>query len=231
MNMLRDPIWEGIAAVLTILTVVLAVVAFISPGFRESLRGHLIGIANNRLTRTGTVVAVIFGVGVIVGILVTPKGSSSDTLGLPLPSQIAEAAWQALEEKEYLLAYKLADVCIATFEQQAIQVQRALSISGEPLYPTGRIEDNDITTEIFSHGVLNEVGACHIIKGDALTSLDCIGEARAVYSETQQFAHARVWDPSQAGFWSVVDVASQKLVNLPDTDETPDVRCAVEEIQ
>lgn len=222
MDIFRDPIWEGIAAVITIIGAALAIIAFLSPAFRDTLRVLLVNILTKRfLWYTGLITAIL-AVGVTIGSQFFRKNSPIEIVVLPLYSQVAQVAWNALTEKDYVLAFDLAESCISNFEEDALQAQRVLSIGGEPSFPIGRVEDTNTRSKIYSYGVLHEVAACYIIKGDALLSLNCKDDARQAYLSAQQFVQARVWDPKQEIFWSPAEIAGRKLANLPNEEMSSD---------
>lgn len=232
MNFFRDPIWEGIAAIITIIGAIFAIIVFIFPAFREKLRSWLSNAANYRFLPTIIIGIIVFVVGVAIGFLISPNDNIIEKTTWPLYTRVAEVSWDALEEEEYLLALSLTDACTDNFEAQAVQMQKSLSISSAPSLAIGKVENDDTRSKIFSNGILNEVAACYIIKGDAFESLNCINEAREAYSKVLHFPHARVWDPKQEIFWSPSEIASQKLVELPETSsETTLTTCPVNQQQ
>ena len=123
MDIFRDPIWEGIAAVITIIGATLAIIAFVSPAFRERLRAWLVSILNKRLLLFSVLIVAVFGIGMIIGNQSFRGNNTVEVVSLPLYSQVAQVAWNALKEKEYVLAVDLVESCISNFEEDAIQAQ------------------------------------------------------------------------------------------------------------
>jgi hypothetical protein len=121
-DIFRDPIWEGIAAVITIIGATLAIIAFVSPAFRERLRAWLVSILNKRLLLFSVLIVAVFGIGMIIGNQ-SFRGNNIEVVSLPLYSQVAQVAWNALKEKEYVLAVDLVESCFSNFEEDAIQAQ------------------------------------------------------------------------------------------------------------
>jgi hypothetical protein len=229
-SLLRDPILEGIAAFLAILGVLLAIVNFLLkrfwPKWEDKIPGLVATIAESRL--------FFLALGISLGIVlytilptlgnVSPgeadaqvENSQTEFKLLPLYSQISEVAWNALGDKEYSTAISLAETCINSFEDQAIQINNTLSAGGKPFPPTG-IVDDETSYEIFSHGVLNEVAACYFIHGQAFEALRCYDKARQAYENTQQFPYARVWSPADKRFWSPYEESTRILASLPSGD-------------
>jgi len=213
MDILRDPIWEGIAALVTIAGALLATIAFLVPAFRERLRLGLHQLTKSTIIRRIIAILVILIVGMAIGFLIAPR-TNTNLASYPLFTQVASVAWNALGSNDYELAITLAQVCVATYEDQAVQLQNGLVASSESLPPTDRVSDAE-RNEIFSQGVLNEVAACYYIKGQALEALRCVDEAREAYQNSQRFPYARVWDPNQELFWSPAEAATQILARLP----------------
>ena len=123
MDIFRDPIWEGIAAVITIIGATLAIIAFVSPAFRERLRALLVSILNKRLLLFSVLIVAVFGIGMIIGNQSFRGNNTVEVVSLPLYSQVAQVASNALKEKEYVLAVDLVESCISNFEEVAIQAQ------------------------------------------------------------------------------------------------------------
>lgn len=161
--------------------------------------------------------ATCLGAIVYTGWVGTRFGNSSvvSDQSLPLYSQVSNVAWNAIGNDQYELAISVADVCISTYESQAVRIQQGLIANGEPPPPVGTINDNGIKQKVFARGVLNDVATCYCIKALAMEKLGRISEAKAAYNSAQSYPHARAFDPKQNLFWSPAQIAAEQLVQLP----------------
>ncbi len=140
--------------------------------------------------------------------------SATSTSQLPLHTQIANVGWEAIGGGDHTMAISITEVCISSYENEAIQIQQGLLASGKPSPPIGTASDDE-RRDIFSYGLLNDLASCYWIRGHALEKLHRISEARQAYTRTQQFTYARVWDPTTEVFWSPAQNATERLSKLP----------------
>ncbi len=77
------------------------------------------------------------------------------------------------------------------------------------MVPTGAVNDEE-KKRIDSHGLLNDVGACYFIKGQAAEKLGRKDEAKQAYGEAKKLTYARVWDP-KGWYWSTAEGATERL--------------------
>lgn len=141
-------------------------------------------------------------------------------LSLPRNAQLTSCAWVFLDDARFVDAIAVAEECIDAFEGQALRDQQSLSLDGQPAPLTGQPGNKAELNEILKRGVLNDVAACHFVKGQALERLDRLDDARDEYQNVLQYPHARVWDPAgdPAGlgfFWSPAQAAADRLSVLP----------------
>lgn len=139
-------------------------------------------------------------------------GQSPGPDELPLNSQLARTAWQALDGGNLERAIALTDSCIAEFGGQAEVEQGRLDSLGVSEPPEGGVSDAT-KAEIFSHGILNDVGTCHFIRATAFEKSGRNEDACEAYRAAARFHHARCWDP-KGWFWSPAKAAVGKLRSL-----------------
>ncbi len=139
---------------------------------------------------------------------------------LPKNAQLIRCAWGFWDDARYAEAVAVARECIDAFEGQALREQQSLSLDGQPAPLTGQPGSTAEMNEILKRGVLNDVAACHFVRGQAFERLGQLDDARAEYEATLQYPHARVWDPGgdPAGlgfFWSPAQAAADRLAGMP----------------
>ncbi len=139
---------------------------------------------------------------------------------LPRNAELITCAWGFWNDGRDVEAIAVAEQCIADFEGQALRDQRALSLGGQPAPIIGRPGSQNEKDEILARGVLNDVAACHFVKGRASERLGRTDEAKEEYRAVLQFPLARVWDaggePGGLGFfWSPAQAATDRLASLP----------------
>jgi hypothetical protein len=138
--------------------------------------------------------------------------------------QCLSDAWAALNRSDHQAAIRAADTCITQFHLKAEREQAALANRREPEPPTGAVSDPD-KQKIFSRGVLNDVAAAYIVKGQASKALAAKASAqnakkvnypalaRNAYGEARKLTYARVWDV-KGFFWSPAEAAGDSLTDL-----------------
>ena len=151
---------------------------------------------------------------------VTAPDCPPNALSLPRNAQLAGCAWGFLDDARYVDAIAVAEECIDAFEGQALRDQQSLSLDGQPAPLTGQPGSKAELNEILKRGVLNDVAACHFVKGQALERLDRLDDARNEYQNVLQYPYARVWDPAGdptglGFFWSPAQAAADRLSVLP----------------
>lgn len=139
---------------------------------------------------------------------------------MPRNARLISCAWDFLDDARYMDAMAVAEECIDAFEGQALRDQQSLSLDGQPAPLTGQPGSKAELNEILKRGVLNDVAACHFVKGQALERLGRLDDAKDAYQKVLKYPHARVWDPagdpSGLGFfWSPAQAAADRLSVLP----------------
>ena len=110
-------------------------------------------------------------------------------------------AWDALGAGEHEVAVRFADACARLDEDEARRQQGSLS---------AKPSDDDV----MKYGVLNNVGTCYFIKGEALAKLDKTAEALSAFKAVvNDFSYAKAWDP-QGWYWTVADAANESIAKL-----------------
>ncbi len=149
-----------------------------------------------------------------------PPGCRPPASPLPRNAQLITCAWGFWDDARYMEAIAVADECIDAFEGQALRDQHALSLDGQPAPITGQPRSKAEMNEILKRGVLNDVAACHFVKGQALERLGQLDDAKEEYGNVLHYPHARVWDPGGDStglgyFWSPAQAASDRLATIP----------------
>ncbi len=117
-------------------------------------------------------------------------------------------AWQATEAKNPEAAAAFAAKCIELYRAKAIEQQNALSA---PL---------TVKEEIFSQWALNDVGACCLIRGQALEKQGNTKDALDSYKfVVENLSFAQTWDPA-GWFWKPATAAAERIKAL-ETGATP----------
>jgi hypothetical protein len=130
----------------------------------------------------------------------------------PRNVELTSKAWDAYDGKNYSQAIKLADKCIDAFEGSAQKTEDRLAKENIKL-PQGEVTPEE-KKNIEQNGLLNDVGACYIIKGLSLVELNRKEEAKVAFKEALKLKHARVWDINNKWFWSPADKADDELDKL-----------------
>jgi hypothetical protein len=64
--------------------------------------------------------------------------------------------------------------------------------------------------KILDNALLNDVAACHFLKGKAYEKLGRAVDAKKAYTEAKKLTLGRVWDPA-GWFWSPAEGAGDRL--------------------
>ena len=128
---------------------------------------------------------------------------------VPLNQELTSAAWKSYEEEKYDEAISKAEECIDTFVGQAEIAQEELIKNKVPEPPTNPKNEKE-KQEIFSRGLLNDVGACYFIVGQSFEKLGNTEKAIVAYKEAKKLVHAMVWD-SKGWFWNVSKAAAGRI--------------------
>jgi hypothetical protein len=131
---------------------------------------------------------------------------------LPLNAQMVKDAWDAFNAGDYVTAASRADECSEKFKDQGGKEQENFTRNGLPSPPTGAVDDAT-KKDIFARDLLNTVGTCYFIKGQAMEKLGNVPDAKVAYTEVVKFPDARAWDPG-GFFWSPAEAASTRLQSL-----------------
>jgi hypothetical protein len=143
-----------------------------------------------------------------------PQQPSAPSLpSLPIHAQLTTGAWVAFNRNDYDDALKKAKECTDRFGTEGLREQQEYTSQGAPSPPKGAVSDDE-KRKIFSRGVLNDVGTCYFIEGQALEKLSRINEAKEAYKAAKQFPDARAWDTG-GFFWSPAQSASDRFSKLP----------------
>jgi tetratricopeptide (TPR) repeat protein len=129
----------------------------------------------------------------------------------PLNEKATAAAWAALNTDKFEAAMQRADECVGEFRGAANRLQEKLENEKADL-PTGAVSAQ-LKAKILANGLLNDVGTCYFIKGQAAEKLGRKEDAVKAYEEARKLTYARTWDP-QGWFWSPAEGASDRLASL-----------------
>jgi hypothetical protein len=141
-----------------------------------------------------------------------PGAGASAQSVLPLNVQLTNAAWQAFNGGMFEKAITAADRCLSEFRAAADEEQAELTRARAADPPTGPVTDAE-KKAIDKRGLLNDVATCTWIKARSAENLTRKDDARAAYTATMTYTHARCWDP--AGFyWSQAVDARRRLAAL-----------------
>jgi hypothetical protein len=127
----------------------------------------------------------------------------------PFNEKATADAWEALANGKDEAAITNANLCIGEYRGQATRQQEKLHKEKADL-PTGAVSE-EVKKKILENGLLNDVGACYIIKGKAEEKLGKIDDAKKTYAEAKKLTYARVWDPQGQLFWSPAEAAGDRL--------------------
>jgi len=139
---------------------------------------------------------------------------ASSASNLPLNVELTNAAWEALNHKDWEGAVKKAGECIDEFRGQAMLTQEELEKKKEPLPPEGRVSEKE-AEEIHARGLLNDVATSYFILGKAYEGMGRKAEAREAYESAAKFTYARTWDP-KGWFFSPAKAARGQLKTLEE---------------
>jgi tetratricopeptide (TPR) repeat protein len=123
----------------------------------------------------------------------------------------AADGWEEFERGRFDAAAKLADRCVAEFLAKAQEAEAALAKAGTT-YPTGEVPPA-VKAAIMANAVLNDVGACLIIRGRSAEALGDRAAAVRAYRSAVGLGRSRVWDP-RGWFWAPAETATDRLVFL-----------------
>jgi hypothetical protein len=127
-------------------------------------------------------------------------------------------AWVALDVKKFDSAITHADKCINEFGKIALKMQKRLVENGIPAPPTGKVSDEE-KNAIFARGILNDVSAAYLVKGEAAEKLYNKEKeknsrykaiANEAYKKAIELEYGRVWDP-KGWFWSPSEAADLRI--------------------
>jgi tetratricopeptide (TPR) repeat protein len=166
------------------------------------------------LLRTIALCGLVFSSATSASQAETPAAPPAPTpapAALPQNVELTSKAWDAFGKNNHAEAIKIADECITAFGASAKALQEQL-VKDNATTPVGEVTPEEKKT-LESHGPLNDVAACYVIKGLSLLELKKKDDAREAFQAAAKLSHARVWDP-QGWFWSPADKASEELEKL-----------------
>ena len=143
--------------------------------------------------------------------MITAAFCEDEQAELPRNVALTTKAWEEYDRKSHADAVKAAERCITAFEASANKVQEKLE-KEKVKTPVGEVSPEE-KTAIEANGLLNDVGACYVIKGLSLAKLKKTAEARAAFQAAEKLTHARVWD-AKGWFWSPAEKATEELLKL-----------------
>ena len=115
--------------------------------------------------------------------------------------QVTAKVWKALGRKDWDSVVAHADRAIRIWGPQARR-------------DNAQLKDYAPAKEVMKFGSLNEVGACILLKGDALNKKGDKAGAMAAYQLLlKEYTYAQVWDP-KGWYWKPAEEARKKLVIL-----------------
>jgi hypothetical protein len=144
--------------------------------------------------------------------------------------QCLKKAWAAKSAQNYDAAIQAADSCIHRFANAAKHKEEELR--NVPLLGTGSLPPAD-RSKALTQGILNDVAAACIVKGESAEALaqnhtadaalkeDFKKVAIGAYEAALAYKHARVLDPGPPEtFWSPCEAAADHLQDLTGEDRS-----------
>jgi hypothetical protein len=133
----------------------------------------------------------------------------------PLSAQLDSATWRALHEQRYEEVLTLSQLLIDTFGTAAQAMQDGLEAMQAPLPPIGQTTDSE-RSAVFNRGPLNSVATAYLLRGQALSALGRMDEAKVAYATVATFSYARAvrQENGMDVFWSPVEAAARELAAL-----------------
>jgi serine/threonine protein kinase len=124
-------------------------------------------------------------------------------------------AFKAKEAGRFEVGLAKADECVTEFGKAAEREHARLLKTGLEL-PQDIVVDRDpkMARRAADNGLVNDVAACWLVKGDCLKGLDRPSEARAAYAEAAKFTLARCQTLDKRAYWDVSEAASNRLSAL-----------------
>jgi hypothetical protein len=142
--------------------------------------------------------------------------------------QCLKTAWAAKDAQNYDAAIRAADTCIHRFANAAKRKEEELRTM--PLLGTGSLPPAD-RTKALKLGILNDVAAACIVKGESAEALAQNHATDAAlkdgfkkvaieaYEAALAYKHARVLEPPET-FWSPCEAAADHLQELTGQDQS-----------
>ncbi|MFA5088298.1 MAG: tetratricopeptide repeat protein [Candidatus Omnitrophota bacterium] len=135
-----------------------------------------------------------------IEMLKSGKLKSSADLGDTSSSALTAKAWKALSDNDLKSVEAYAGKCIGLYGNKAREMQGSLTMAPW--------ESNKV---IHSYGLLNDVGTCLFILGEAYSKAGRTAEAKTVFTKlVEEFPFAQCWDP-QGWFWKPAEAAEQRI--------------------
>ena len=125
----------------------------------------------------------------------------------PSAADMVVSAWKAYNTKNFDRAIEICEMVLKLHGDEAKRLQKSLST-----FPK-------IKSDIFSYGVLNDVGTCMWIAGDSCMRQNRLEEAKKYYLLlVNEFSYTQCYDPRWDGFWNPTERALRHLANVLKVD-------------
>jgi tetratricopeptide (TPR) repeat protein len=115
--------------------------------------------------------------------------------------KLTQAAWKALDQKDYASVDYHTDFCMTKFTALAEKQQKSLSS-----FPEGE--------KISDYWALNDVATCCFIKGKALRDQKKFQKAMKLFEKIiEKYSYAQCWDPI-GWYWKLSDGARDQIIGI-----------------
>jgi hypothetical protein len=122
---------------------------------------------------------------------------------------VTSAAWNALDQGNYLKASRLAGRVVAALREDAELQQDSLTLAGAIPPPIGPAIGSEARSTLV-RGQLNDVATCLYITGFSAEHLGDFEAAKRAYRDAASFTYGRTWN-RQGFFWSPSQLATNRL--------------------
>jgi len=131
------------------------------------------------------------------------EDSVSDSVDKESSTVLVRKAWKALNANNLIAVKIFTSKCVTMYETEAFDMQK--NLTG---YPGPEKE------EIFEYKILNDVGTCLYIRGEAYRKQEKFDEAKASFQELMKsYKYAQCWDEG-GWFWKPAMEAKKRLWDI-----------------
>jgi hypothetical protein len=126
-------------------------------------------------------------------------------------------AWKAYNKQDWKLAIQQAENCTVQFGAKARQAHKELTAKHYKLpanFTVPRSLSAQQKSEIFSHGLLNDVATCYWIIGMSSLRLNNKVKAKQSFEMAAELKLGLCYDPAQDLFWSPGEEAKVQMKEM-----------------